>query len=324
MGTCTFEVPEVAFDMDFPGHYFRRIKTVSVTIPCVVGPHVGVNATLRLLKHKYRTEALASSGRDYVENADSGGLDPRFRTAIVPIDAVAASSGQNDAGAFELSIKDERYLPFEGAGAVSTWQLTLPPLEFRPFDYASIADVVLTIKYTSSDGGASFRRAATESVIDWMSTVEDKSKDIGLLSLWDVRAEFAAEWAKLSGPPLSSSSPDVRTLILKQLFSRLPAFVGGRDSSKVLVTDVSLVTTLAIAQASSITIDFNYVAGSDGEETPFDSGPLKMGQLNMLRISDAADAQFRNWALRVGMEGVTVDGASRMWLIVRYRLAKGT
>ncbi|KAH6881021.1 hypothetical protein B0T10DRAFT_580728 [Thelonectria olida] len=323
-GTCTFEVPEVAFDMDFPGHYFRRIKTVSITVPCVVGPHVGVNATLRLLKHRYRTEALAASAKDYIEDTESGALDPRFRTAIVPIDAVAASSGQNDAGAFELSIKDERYLPFEGAGAISTWQLTLPPLEFRPFDYASIADVVLMLKYTSCDGGAALRKAATDSVIDWVSTVGDKSKDVGLLALWDIRAEFATEWAKLSGQPNNSSSPDIRTLILKQLFSRLPAFVAGRDPTKVIVTDVSLVTNLPIAQASSVAIDFKYVAGTNGEDTPFDSGPIKIGKLYMLRITEVADEQFRDWALKVGMEGVTIDGGSRMWLIVRYRLAKGT
>lgn len=323
-GTCTFEIPEVSFDMDFPGHYFRRIKTVSITVPCVVGPHVGVNATLRLLKHRYRTEALAASAKDYVEDRDSGALDPRFRTAIVPVDAVAASSGQNDAGAFELSIKDERYLPFEGAGAISTWQLTLPPLEFRPFDYASIADVVLMLKYTSCDGGTTLRKAATDSVIDWVSTVEDKSKDVGLLTLWDIRAEFAAEWAKLSGPPSNSSSPDVRTLVLRQLFSRLPSFVAGRDPTKVLVTDVSLVTNLPIAQASSITVDFKYLAGTDGENSPFDSGPIKIGKLQMFRITDAADQHFGNWALNVGMDGVTLDGGSRMWMIVRYRLAKGT
>jgi hypothetical protein len=33
-GVADFEIPEALFDMDHPGHYFRRIKTVSITLPC--------------------------------------------------------------------------------------------------------------------------------------------------------------------------------------------------------------------------------------------------------------------------------------------------
>jgi hypothetical protein len=328
-GSCTLDVPEVAFDMDFPGHYFRRLKTVSLTVPCVVGPHVGVNATLRLLKHRHRADALATSGRDYVEDTSSGTLDPRFRTAFVPIDAVATSSGQNDTGVFELSIKDERYLPFEGAGAISTWQITLPLSAFRPFDYGSIADVVLTMKYTACEGGARLRKAASESVVEWMSSVEDKSQDVGLLALWDVRAEFAAEWAKLSGPRDSTapaSTEDIRTLVLGGLFSRLPSFVAGRDPDKVRATDVTLATNLPIEDLADLAINFKHGAGvgsSGDENTPFDSGPLKSGSLRMFRISDA-DERIGEWALMVGMKGIKVEAASRMWLVVRFKLPKPT
>jgi len=31
-GSCEFQLPEILFDLDFPGHYFRRIKNVSITI----------------------------------------------------------------------------------------------------------------------------------------------------------------------------------------------------------------------------------------------------------------------------------------------------
>jgi hypothetical protein len=41
-GTCQVEFPEVIFDMDFPGHYFRRIKSVAITMPCVVGPYTNI------------------------------------------------------------------------------------------------------------------------------------------------------------------------------------------------------------------------------------------------------------------------------------------
>jgi hypothetical protein len=323
--TCTFEVPEVLFDMDFPGHFFRRIKTVSLTMPCVVGPYVGVNATLRLLQHRYRADPQATSSRDYVEDTSSGGLDRRFSTNIIPIDAVATSSGQNDSGAFELSLKDERYLPFEGAGVISTWQITLPPVSFRPFDYRSIMDVVLSIRYTACDGGAVLQKAASDSVVDWVGTVEDASSQVGLLALLDIRAEFAAEWAKLSGPLANATGDDVRTLVLRNLMNRLPSYVAGRDATKVHSTDVSLVTTLGISQAASLAINFKYTAAAGGggseSDTAFDSGPLKIGSLNMFTVS--GDKPIGDWALKVTLgNGFSVDSNSRMWLIVRYRLVK--
>lgn len=321
-GTCTFSIPEVLFDMDFPGHYFRRIKTVSVTIPCVVGPFAGVNATLRLLSHKYRANPKATSARDYAEDTSGGALDPRFLTVAVPVDAVATSSAQNDSGAFELSLKDDRYVPFEGAGAVATWQLVLPPLSFRPFDYTSIADVVLAVRYTACEGGAQLRAAAAASVRSWVATAEDDGSG-GLLALWDLRAEFAAEWAKLAAPPPAAGSggDDVRTLVLRGLLARLPAFVAGRDPAKVLATDVTAVTSLALTDASDLAVDFKYTGGAGSAAAPFDSGPLKVGPLNMFRLSQAS-AAIGDWALQVKIgPGVVVDASSRLWMVVRYVLS---
>ena len=48
--------------------------------------------------------------------------------------------------------QDERYLPFEGAGVISKWRIELPK-EFRQFDYDTISDVVVRVRYTSVDGG---------------------------------------------------------------------------------------------------------------------------------------------------------------------------
>ena len=42
-GHCEIELPEALFDFDYPGHYFRRIKAVSVTIPAVTGPYTTVS-----------------------------------------------------------------------------------------------------------------------------------------------------------------------------------------------------------------------------------------------------------------------------------------
>ena len=57
-------------------------------------------------------------------------------------------------GMFETNLHDERFLPFEGAGAISTWTLTLPN-ELRAFDYSTISDVILHVRYTAREAGGS-------------------------------------------------------------------------------------------------------------------------------------------------------------------------
>ena len=48
-GTCTdFELPEFAFDLIYPGHYRRIIKSVQITIPCIAGPYTNIGARLTL------------------------------------------------------------------------------------------------------------------------------------------------------------------------------------------------------------------------------------------------------------------------------------
>lgn len=55
-GECEFDVSEVLFDLDFPDHYFRRIKSVSVSVPCVVGPYSSVSGTNAAIEQGARKE----------------------------------------------------------------------------------------------------------------------------------------------------------------------------------------------------------------------------------------------------------------------------
>ena len=55
--------------------------------------------------------------------------------------------------------RDERYLPFEFAGAVSRWRIELPP-ETNFFDFDTLSDVVLHLNYTAREGGDVLRAAA--------------------------------------------------------------------------------------------------------------------------------------------------------------------
>ena len=71
-----------------------------------------------------------------------GSEDTRFVDYFGTIQSIVTSSGSNDTGMFETNLRDERFLPFEGAGAESTWKLELPAT-FRQFDYDTVSDVIL-------------------------------------------------------------------------------------------------------------------------------------------------------------------------------------
>ncbi|MFD7712868.1 hypothetical protein [Streptomyces sp. NPDC059786] len=191
-GRCTVTLPESLFDMDGPGQYFRRMKSVAVSIPCVTGPYASVNCTLSLLKSGIRTTPVLRDGRYAREDAE----DDRFEDYLGSLQSITTSSAQNDGGLFERNLHDERYLPFENAGAISEWQLELPgnPGKGDPvqFDYETISDVILHIRYTAREGGALLRQAAMAD----LTTLIDDARAAGSVRLFSVRDEFPNEWAK--------------------------------------------------------------------------------------------------------------------------------
>src|SRR5205085_2883746 len=152
---CMVSLPEALFDMDYPGHYMRRIKSVTLSIPCVTGPYTSVNCTLTLLSNQIRIDSDAQ--RPYAKRG--GDDDPRFVTTFSAIESIATSTAQNDSGMFEVNFRDERYLPFEGAGVISMWRIDMPR-DCNAFDFETISDVILRINYTAREGGASLQKAA--------------------------------------------------------------------------------------------------------------------------------------------------------------------
>jgi len=191
-GRCTVFLPEELFDMDCPGHYFRRIKSVAVSIPCITGPYASVNCTLTLLKSSIRTSALLSEGYYGREGAE----DARFNDYFGSLQSIVTSVGQNDSGLFETNLRDERYLPFEGSGVISEWQLQLPanPSRNEPcqFDYNTISDVILHLRYTAREAGGLLRNGALANLTKRI----EEAEAVGSVRLFSVRHEFPSAWAK--------------------------------------------------------------------------------------------------------------------------------
>ena len=183
-GTCTFTIPDAFFNLAYPGQYRRRIKGVRLTVPCIVGPHTSVSARLEL-KDSEIQETPASQPVGY----------PLRHTAVVSF-----STAQNDSGTFDFNFRDERYMPFEGAGAVnSRWELRLPG-GFRSFDYRTISDVVLRISYTAEEDSGLRQQVDTlaGSIRSFLNTT-------GITRIFSLRHEFPDVWNQLVRKPLNST-----------------------------------------------------------------------------------------------------------------------
>lgn len=128
-GQCAFRIPRWWFQRFNPGLRNRRVKSIAVSAPGVLGPYVAMDASL----------ALVGSHRT--------------------LSSISLSSGMNDGG-FDVTVAPEMYLPFEGLSleADTSWTFGFPPDPAVPnqvltdVDYATISDVILHVQYTADSG----------------------------------------------------------------------------------------------------------------------------------------------------------------------------
>jgi hypothetical protein len=181
-GSCVVTVPEWLFDLDCPGHYMRRIKSVAVSIPAVVGPYTAVNCTLSLLSSSLRKAPVLKNG-NYTRQEE----DDRFEDYAGPIQTIVTSTGQNDSGLFERNLRDDRPLPFEWAGALSTWKIAIGGA-YPCFDRQTIPDVLLQFQFTS-------RLGVDQDKVK--TSLDDLFKTAGgndLAILLSLKEDFSNEW----------------------------------------------------------------------------------------------------------------------------------
>jgi hypothetical protein len=257
-GECFFSIPEVVYDLDHPGHYLRRIKSVAVTIPCVTGPHTGVPCTLTLLGSTTRQQPTLLGGQ-YARADD----DPRFTDNVGAIQSIVTSSAQHDTGLFETNLNDDRCLPFEYEGAVASWRLELPA-GFRPFDYDTITDVLLHVRYTARQGGALLRNQSLAEIEQSLNDMLPAQNLAGVARLFSARHEFPSEWQRFL-TPLTPAGDQVLPLPLAAdrfpfafrdtglLIDTFDVFVKVRPEFAGAVTASTLKLSLAPGAAASAT-----------------------------------------------------------------------
>lgn len=230
-GMCQFTVPEAIFDLDYAGQYLRRIKSVSLTVPCVTGPYVGVPMRLSLISSRTRMDPSASG--EYP--MDASAEDPRFDVQVGAVESIVISGGREDSGLFVADQRDERYLPFEGRGAISNWSLELTSA-VETFDWTTIADVVLHVRYTSREAGEALRSAALASLSSELSQLPPRRA-------FSASDEFPTQWNAFLRPADGSQSAVLDVPLDASVFPRVAQNADLRITTielVALVKDVSV------------------------------------------------------------------------------------
>ena len=182
---------------------------------------------------------------------------------------------------FETNLRDDRFLPFEGAGAISTWQLTLPP-QPRSFDTMTISDVILHMRYTARSAGDPLASAATANVVASLAPTGAASQFL----LFCLRYDFPTEWA---------------------------AFLGGTAGFSVVLEQDYF--PYALQNAKQITIDRIglYTAAVDGKPTPV---PCAVSP--SLDVLSAALVTPGSVTLTLGLDPAAVTATQQIFLLLQY------
>jgi hypothetical protein len=118
----------------------------------------------------------------------SYGADENYRVDHLAVEAIAVSSAPGDAGRFTLDFRDEKYLPFEGAGAISRWRIELPR-RLRSYDYDAILTCGLQFKLTARRDDTLVAPALTA-----LQAQLDSASEGTMFHLFSLRHDFPNEW----------------------------------------------------------------------------------------------------------------------------------
>jgi hypothetical protein len=192
-GQLSFATPMSWFDQDFPGHYQRLIRQVRLSLVALVPPDRGIRAT------------LSNTGISRVTTPDAFGS---FTDVILRRDpaTVSVTSPLNATGVFDLDLQPNMLLPFEGSGVDTQWQFTLPPAA-NPFDFSSIADVLVQIEYTALADGDYYTQ-----VVQKLNANLGRSSDC----VFSLARDFPDQWFELNNPDPTASSGRTTTVTLQR------------------------------------------------------------------------------------------------------------
>jgi hypothetical protein len=250
---------------------------------------------------------------------DTAAEDPRFRDQIAAVQSIATSHAQNDDGMFTLDFRDERYLPFEGAGAISSWHLKLNS-DVAQFDLSTIPDVVLHLHYTAREGGGVLAAAASDEFAAKLTAMTLAEGRRGMFRVFDIAREMPDDWYRFLHP---AAPTDDQTLVLDDLADRLP-FVVRKFAKKVRALEV--VAKLKDSGAS-YKVQFSPLGETPADLLALATDPTYEGLHRAFKDLTGSEIDLGAWMLKVRADAATdfhslpADAIEEMFLIINYTVS---
>jgi hypothetical protein len=191
-GVLPFATPMRLFDEAFPGHYLRLIKRVRTSVIALVPPAQGIRASL---------STVSGVSRVMIEGNVFQAVTIRREPEIV-----ALTSPSNATGIFEMDAQADMLLPFEGMGVDTTWEFQMPKAA-NPFDFDSIADVLISIEYT-----------ALNDVNYRSQVIQNLNRHVSANRTFSLRDHFPDEWYALNNTDSNAASIAARFTLERRNF----------------------------------------------------------------------------------------------------------
>jgi hypothetical protein len=240
-GVVTFVTPMRLFDEDFPGHHLRLIRRVGLSVLALVPPSEGIRAIL----------STTGTSRVVV------GPDV-FQTVVLRRgpESLSLTGAIGASGIFTFEPPSGLRDPFEGLGVDTAWELRMPR-PANPFDFSSIADVLLTLDYTAIDSADLRARVVRE-----LDRTREGERGFSL------RQDFPDAWWDMTNPEA------VDTPLSVTFTTALTDFPTNVDEVEMAHVAVSLVTASdPPAPLSTVSLRFTEdgaTARLGGAATPVD------------------------------------------------------
>lgn len=181
----------------------------------------------------------------------------------------------------------------EAQDTISTWRLELPK-QFQAFDYNTISDVVLHVRYTARDGGTSPKQQAVAELEAAVNTITAAGNEAGQARLFSLRHEFPTEWHRFL-TTAETNGDHAQSFTLSK--DRFPYLVQGRTITINRVDFYGVpkldepVTTLPMLTAP----DQGVVEMQDGAPV----GQLLHKTANSLSVEVASDKAGATWNFKM-------------------------
>ena len=196
---------------------------------------------------------------------------------------------------FESNLHDDRFLPFEGSGAISEWQIELPS-RLRQFDYDTIADLLLHLRYTAREGGLPLKQQANLELQTTLNAFVRTEGQQGLAQAFSLRHDLSSDWSRFLHP--SADADGDHTITIPLSTERFPFFL---QHMNIGINAIELFVEIGPTFAGDYnesTLKLSLQAG-----TTASNNPLNLASWNgLLRAAKSPAGRPGDWTLTAWLD----------------------